>query len=357
MRFDSPENIKFFIENAASKTTKEWMEHFGCQRDTIGAWKKKYDVRVKAQNPLPMSEGAKQKISEKRKQWLKNNPDRHPWKNRDKFKSEPCEKAKEFLRQLGVSFVSEFSPQISGRYFSVDIALPDKMIALEINGNQHYERNGQLKPYYQERHDLLTSHGWNVFEIHYSACFNLNKWAEFVKQLVEAPTVKEFDYFNYQPRPKNTRRNLCSCGQEKYHTAMRCKSCYSLHPRKEVGNYKRRVKKKTGIPAPIPTENSHLEGGGDMHFTTGTNKINKHLICACGERKQKKSKHCWKCNGGGKGNWPPIEEFKKLLWEIPTQKLQKLIGVSDVAIGKFCKRHGISKPPRGYWAKKLFNKL
>lgn len=228
MRFDSPENIKFFIENAPSKTTKEWTEYLGCERATIERWKKKYKVLVKNAYGLTQhSEKTKAILSNKRKQWLKNNPDRHPWKNRDKFKSEPCEKAKEFLRSLGVSFVSEFSPQINGRYFSVDIALPDKMIALEINGNQHYERNGHLKPYYQERHDLLTSHGWNVFEIHYSACFNLSKWAEFVKQLVEAPTVKEFDYFNYTPKKKKENRwqNQCECGKLKSYKAKKCHSC------------------------------------------------------------------------------------------------------------------------------------
>ena len=228
MRFDSPENIKFFIENATSKTIREWTEYFGCERATIERWKKKYKVSVKNAYGLTQhSEKTKDILSNKRKQWLKDNPDRHPWKNRDKFKSEPCEKAKEFLHSLGVSFVSEFSPQIEGRYFSVDIALPDKMIALEINGNQHYERNGQLKPYYQERHDLLTSHGWNVFEIHYSACFNLSKWAEFVKQLVETPTVKEFDYFNYTPKKKKENRwqNQCECGKLKSYKAKKCHNC------------------------------------------------------------------------------------------------------------------------------------
>ena len=28
-------------------------------------------------------------------------------------------------------------------------------IGIEINGNQHYERNGKLKKYYQDRHDHI----------------------------------------------------------------------------------------------------------------------------------------------------------------------------------------------------------
>lgn len=43
--------------------------------------------------------------------------------------------------------------------------------------------------------------------------------------------------------------------------------------------------------------------------------------------------------------------MEKLVWEKPTSQLSKDLGVSDVAIGKFCKKHNINKPPRGYWAK------
>lgn len=228
MRFDSKENIDYFVSHAGTKTVNEWCEYFKCERATIGRWKRKYSVDVKkSAGNILHSDEVKKKISEKRKAWLAQNQDKHPWKNRGKFKSEPCEKAKEFLRSLGVSFVAEFSPQINGRHFSIDIALPDKMIALEINGNQHYERNGQLKPYYQERHDLLTSHGWNVFEIHYSACFNLEKWSEFSKQIIETPSVNSFDYFNYQPRQKKEKRwqNECECGKLKANKAKKCFSC------------------------------------------------------------------------------------------------------------------------------------
>jgi 5-methylcytosine-specific restriction endonuclease McrA len=49
--------------------------------------------------------------------------------------------------------------------------------------------------------------------------------------------------------------------------------------------------------------------------------------------------------------WPTKEELQKLIWEKPTIKIAKEFGVSDKAIEKQCKKHGISKPPRGYWAK------
>ena len=49
----------------------------------------------------------------------------------------------------------------------MDIAFPDKQIGIEINGNQHYERNGDLKPYYKDRHNYLECMGWKIYELHY----------------------------------------------------------------------------------------------------------------------------------------------------------------------------------------------
>jgi hypothetical protein len=48
---------------------------------------------------------------------------------------------------------------------------------------------------------------------------------------------------------------------------------------------------------------------------------------------------------------PSKEELEKLLWEQPTTKIAKELGVSDKAITKWAKSYGIEKPPRGYWAK------
>lgn len=49
--------------------------------------------------------------------------------------------------------------------------------------------------------------------------------------------------------------------------------------------------------------------------------------------------------------WPSIEQMKTLVYEKPTSQLAIDLGVSDVAIGKFCKKHNITKPPRGHWSK------
>jgi len=50
--------------------------------------------------------------------------------------------------------------------------------------------------------------------------------------------------------------------------------------------------------------------------------------------------------------WPSAEVLGKLIWEKPTSQIAKELGVSDKAIEKHCKKLGLKKPPRGYWAKK-----
>lgn len=75
----------------------------------------------------------------------------------------------------------------------------------------------------------------------------------------------------------------------------------------------------------------------------------------CGKKFQSINERCFGCIGRlnpTKISWPSKEELEKLVWEQPSSTLGKLLGISDVAIKKRCRRLGISKPPRGYWAKK-----
>ena len=43
--------------------------------------------------------------------------------------------------------------------------------------------------------------------------------------------------------------------------------------------------------------------------------------------------------------------LRELVWEMPTTQVAARFGISDVAIAKWCKKYGIEKPPRGYWAR------
>lgn len=115
---------------------------------------------------------AKKLISEKRKQWLLEHKDQHVWRRDSKFLSVPCENLKQYLKNKGINFVEEYEPFDDINY-CVDIAWPDEKIAIEVNGNQHYNKDGSLRKYYQKRHKLFEERGWKIFEIHYSKCYNI----------------------------------------------------------------------------------------------------------------------------------------------------------------------------------------
>ena len=63
-----------------------------------------------------------------------------------------------------INYVSEWSP-LEDRFYSIDIAFPDKKIGIEINGNQHYDKKGALTEYYQKRHDDIVKAGMKHIEL------------------------------------------------------------------------------------------------------------------------------------------------------------------------------------------------
>jgi very-short-patch-repair endonuclease len=114
---------------------------------------------------------SKKILSDKRKLWLHENPDKHPWKKLSKFVSEPCEVLKSKLIEANLNFVEEYTP-LSNRYFAIDIALIEKKIGLEVNGNQHYNKDGSLRQYYKNRAELIEQAGWTLIQIHYTKVYD-----------------------------------------------------------------------------------------------------------------------------------------------------------------------------------------
>lgn len=127
----------------------------------------------------PQSEESKHKISIARKKYLSGNG-LHRWHNKSKHHTSwLCEEIKKELKMKGVIFTEEFMPlKDSGRFFSLDIAIPDRKVAFEINGRQHYDAKCNLLPYYQDRHKLIESAGWKVYEIPYDK--NYSKIVNFI---------------------------------------------------------------------------------------------------------------------------------------------------------------------------------
>lgn len=81
----------------------------------------------------------------------------------------------------------------------------------------------------------------------------------------------------------------------------------------------------------------------------------------CGNIFNKVGKKCEACvqktSPRYKIKWPTPEVVQKLLWEKPCTVIAKEWGISDNAINKFVKKHGLTKPGRGYWAKLAAGKI
>lgn len=118
-----------------------------------------------------VSNETKEKISLRRKKWLKENPDKHPWRRHQNYKSHPCEKLKEILKSYNLKFEEEYIP-LKTRNFSCDIVFCEEKLIIEVNGQQHYDCNGNLQPYYQQRHDEILVEGWEIIELHYAKCYS-----------------------------------------------------------------------------------------------------------------------------------------------------------------------------------------
>lgn len=139
--------------------------------------------------------------SKKRKKYLSDNPKNYPWKKHTKFKSVPCEILKEKLRQNKIEFVEEYKA-IEYRHFSIDIAFPDKKIGIEVNGNQHYHRDGTFKEYYQDRNKELELNHWKIFNIHYSKIYDDKFICDFIQKIKQDYSLDDVDYSFYIKSPK-----------------------------------------------------------------------------------------------------------------------------------------------------------
>jgi len=118
------------------------------------------------------SDETKEKLSISRKLYLKDNKNNHNWSLYRNKESVPEKLFKEALQKQNINFIQWYVPPENDRFFELDFAIVEHKIAFEINGNQHYNKDGSLKPYYKKRHDYFIDKGWNIIELHYMICFN-----------------------------------------------------------------------------------------------------------------------------------------------------------------------------------------
>lgn len=145
------------------------------------------------------TEEEKRHLSEVRKKFLQEHPDMHPWRKSSKFKSQPCESLKQWLKNKNIYFEEEVLV-VPGKNYSADIVFPKAMLIVEINGNQHYNLDTmELLPYYQKRHEEIEALGWEVLEVPYNQSYSDEFRTGLCRQLDAKLSSKQFFYVGSSP--------------------------------------------------------------------------------------------------------------------------------------------------------------
>lgn len=122
--------------------------------------------------PKKHSEETKKKISESRKNYLKNNPDKVPYllnhsSMGDSYPEKYFKKIFNF-KKLSYKFKYQFS------VYELDFAFVDKLINIEIDGSQHKEDLKILKSNIN-RDNFMKENGWETIRIEWNKYQKLNK--------------------------------------------------------------------------------------------------------------------------------------------------------------------------------------
>ncbi len=239
------------------------------------------------------SEETKAKISKARKDYLAANPDKVPYLMNHYSKGDSYPE-KYFIECLaGTNFIKKFRFDS----YELDFANVEMGVDLEIDGGQHIT-DKRIAEHDIRRNSYLVERGWKVIRIN---------WPKFQELSKENKTLIVSSIINLNPF-------ICEAV-----------SVFGFENANYISFKVTREEKRKRIPK---------------------------LFCACGEGKESKAKQCGKCYiRPTKIIWPLPQDLQGLLWEKSTIEISKDLGVSDKSIEKFCKKHGLTKPPRGYWAK------
>lgn len=183
--------------------------------------------------------------------------------------SVPCKNVKNFLKDNNILFVEEYNPNVPDRHFHIDIALPDKKIAIEINGRWHYTDSTckHFTEYHIQRKKSIEQLGWVVIDIRTNICFNFNNkpyWKQLVNDLSSSETKTNFDYITYTPQ--NLYHTFCrGCGKQTFPNKNTQPKGYEFSCKKCAGLKRRKT---------INLSNEELK---DLYDTLGMGQLSRHL--------------------------------------------------------------------------------
>lgn len=171
-----------------------------------------------------LSESTKNLISEARKKYLKDNPDKIPYLlNHSHKESYPEKYFKSIFEKEGIEFVKEYRV---GTYH-LDFAILEYKIDIEIDGDQHY-LDKKIIESDLKRNNFLEENGWDILRIKWSDYKKLSKDEKY-KYISD---IKEYINNLKQIKPvieivdKIKNKSECICGNQKSRRAKLCLNCH-----------------------------------------------------------------------------------------------------------------------------------
>lgn len=201
-------------------------------------------------NPRRHSEETKNKISEIRKRYLQENPDKVPYKlNHSSKESYPEKYFTEVFKNEGIEVVKSFYIGI----YELDFSIPDKRIDIEVDGSQHYY-DEKIAESDRRRNKFLEDDGWDIIRINWSEYQKLSfdhkkdyifRLKSYINKLIDTkPTfevpvkkivnTKEIKIKQKRKvKDKTKKEQFCiHCGSSCTWKKDRCESCYRILSRK-----------------------------------------------------------------------------------------------------------------------------
>jgi len=247
------------------------------------------------ENPKRLSNETRNKISEARKKYLQEHPEKVPYLL-NHYSKGPSYPENYFNDIFDGKFEYERYYQVG--LYQIDFAIVNKGIAIEVDGDQHY-LDPKVIESDKRKTEYLKNNYWEIIRIKWSDYQRLNRKEkeEYIKNLIS--------YINdliIIPHIKKEKLNFCKCGKQIWKTSKMCRECASIE-----------IKSKT----------------------------QKTNYCKCGKQILKSSKMCNSCTKLNQKrkveNRPEIEELIKMVKETSLEAVGRKYGVTGNAVKKWLK--------------------
>lgn len=203
------------------------------------------------------SEETKKKLSEYRTQYIKDNPDKAPYKMNHSHKESYPEK---YFSKYLVNFVHPYS--IPDTAYEGDFVNPDSKVIIEIDGEQHY-CDPIIVAHDIKRTRILEALGWRVLRVRWRDFVTLSEDSKkSVINNLNSYEIENFSLDNYV-KPVNT---CTSCGKViGDYRSNRCKLCEN-----QIKNIKNRKFELSSLEMIELLKTTSIEGIGRMFGVSST---------------------------------------------------------------------------------------